>query len=81
LPFCIGLYYEYISLIGKIILFKFKILIKVILKYKLQSQQVKRIQKVVVWGKVKGKKRVLLNEKGFCKETFVLRIVSKIKEG
>jgi hypothetical protein len=25
------------------------------------------------WGKIKGKKKVLLNEKGFCKERFVLK--------
>jgi hypothetical protein len=48
-----------IRLIEKTILFKFKILIKVILKYKLQSEQVKRIKidiECIFWEKVKGKK-------------------------
>jgi hypothetical protein len=40
LPFYMGLYNKNIRLIGKTILFEFKILIKVILKYNLQSQQV-----------------------------------------
>jgi hypothetical protein len=38
-----GLYNKNVRLIGKTILLKFKILIKVILKYKLQSEQVKQI--------------------------------------
>jgi hypothetical protein len=43
LPVYMGLYSKNIRLIKKTILFKFKILIKVIFKYKLQSQQVERI--------------------------------------
>jgi hypothetical protein len=59
------------------ILFKFKILIKVILKYKLQTQQVKRIQKGVelcVWEKVRGRKSTFAWEK-ILKERFVLKFV------
>jgi hypothetical protein len=48
-----GLYGKNKRLTGKTILFKFKILVKVIFKYRLQSQQVLRIWKSIVsvfWG-------------------------------
>jgi hypothetical protein len=58
-------------LIAKTILFKFKILIKVSLKYKLQSEQVVRIWidiECLFWEKVKGKKECFQMRKDFVKK-------------
>jgi hypothetical protein len=65
-----------IRLHGKTTLFKFKILLIVILKYKLQSQQVDGTQKGIEYvfeEKLKGERVCFCMIKDFVKKRFVLK--------